>query len=65
MRVEDSVEDHKYILRAELPGMDPEHDIKITVEGEELCINAQRTEEKRPAGRTSLPGSLPPAATTR
>ncbi|NVK76535.1 Hsp20/alpha crystallin family protein [Streptomyces morookaense] len=34
----------KYVLRAELPGMDPEKDIEITVEGDTLTVRAEHTE---------------------
>ncbi len=33
MRIEDFVQDDRYVLRAELPGMDPEKDINVTVSG--------------------------------
>jgi HSP20 family protein len=46
MRIEDYREDGKYVLRAELPGMDPEKDIQIQVQGNELSIVAERTVEK-------------------
>jgi len=31
-RVEDHSQDNRYVVRAELPGMDPEKDIQVTVE---------------------------------
>ena len=45
MRVEDYVEDHTYVLRAELPGVDPEKDIEVTVSKGILTISAHRQEE--------------------
>ncbi|MER7467263.1 Hsp20/alpha crystallin family protein [Streptomyces sp. NPDC097981] len=36
----------QYVLRAELPGMDPEKDITITVEGDTLTVSAEHTESK-------------------
>src|SRR5215831_16985230 len=45
MRVEDYVEDGSYVLRAELPGVDPEKDIEVTVSKGVLTISAQRQEE--------------------
>ncbi|MEV5508210.1 Hsp20/alpha crystallin family protein [Streptomyces orinoci] len=36
----------RYVLRAELPGMDPEKDIEITVEGDTLTVRAEHTETK-------------------
>ena len=43
VRIEDYRDDGTYVVRAELPGMDPEKDITITVEGSELSITAERT----------------------
>ena len=34
----------QYTLRAELPGMDPDKDIQITVEGDTLTVSAEHTE---------------------
>ena len=42
VRIEDFIEDGKYVLRAELPGMDPDKDIHISVQGNELSITAER-----------------------
>jgi HSP20 family protein len=43
VRIEDYRDNGNYVLRAELPGMDPKHDITITVAGNELSITAERT----------------------
>jgi HSP20 family protein len=53
MRVEDYVEEGRYVLRAELPGIDPEKDVEITVENGVLTIKAERREEKKEEGRRS------------
>jgi HSP20 family protein len=45
VRIEDFQEDGKYVLRAELPGMDPDKDIHIAVHGNEMTITAERTVE--------------------
>ena len=45
MRVEDYVKDGTYVLRAALPGVDPEKDIEVTVSKGVLTISAQRKEE--------------------
>jgi HSP20 family protein len=42
MRVEDYVKDGRYVLRAELPGIDPENDVEVTVAGGVLTIKADR-----------------------
>ena len=46
IRVEDRIEDDRYVIRAELPGIDPDKDVKITVDDHTLVIDAERTEEK-------------------
>jgi HSP20 family molecular chaperone IbpA len=47
MPVEDYIRNGQYELRAELPGLDPERDIEITVAGEILTITAHRPEDTR------------------
>ena len=37
--------DNRYLIRAELPGLDPEKDIEVTVEGTTLTIHAERRQE--------------------
>ncbi len=44
-RVEDYRRDDTYVLHAELPGVDPEKDVEITVEGTVLTVRAERHEE--------------------
>jgi len=46
MRVEDYVQDGSYIIRAEIPGADPERDIEVTVTRGILTIKAERREEE-------------------
>lgn len=45
MRVEDYLRDGYYVVRAELPGIDPEKDIEVTVSKGILTITATRHEE--------------------
>src|SRR5271165_3423152 len=45
IRVEDFIEDGKYVFRAELPGVDPEKDLEITVSGGILTVKAERRGE--------------------
>jgi HSP20 family protein len=33
------------VIRAELPGLDPERDIEVTIEGSTLTIHAERRQE--------------------
>ena len=46
IRVEDKIEDDHYVIRAELPGIDPDKEVKITVDDHTLVIDAERTEQK-------------------
>ncbi|MDH6281109.1 HSP20 family protein [Rhodococcus sp. LBL1] len=54
IRVEDRVEEDKYVLRAELPGLDPANDIKVSVQDGQLTIEAERSEEKSEGGRSEF-----------
>ncbi|MEV1168460.1 Hsp20/alpha crystallin family protein [Nonomuraea sp. NPDC049784] len=49
IRIEDYIDNGKYVIRAELPGMDPEKDVEITVSGGVLCLHAERHEERKEA----------------
>ncbi len=46
MRVEDYVKDGRYVIRAELPGIDPAKDLEVTVARGILTIKAERREEE-------------------
>lgn len=46
IRLETRFEDGAYVVRAELPGIDPERDVEVTVSEGILAIHAQRTEER-------------------
>jgi HSP20 family molecular chaperone IbpA len=41
-------------LRAELPGIDPEKDVEITVDDGVLTVKAERREEKKEGGRSEF-----------
>ena len=45
--MEDFVEDGVYILRAEVPGIDPDKDVDLTVVGDTLTVKGERREEKK------------------
>lgn len=46
MRVEDCVRDDSYVIRAEVPGIDPENDVEVTVADGILTIKAERRDER-------------------
>jgi HSP20 family protein len=54
MRVEDYVDQGQYMVRAELPGIDPEKDVEITVDNGVLTVRAERREEKKEGGRSEF-----------
>jgi HSP20 family protein len=54
IRLEDEMQDGHYLVRAELPGIDPDKDIDITVCNGELTIKAERSEKKEANGRSEF-----------
>ena len=48
------MEDGHYVVRAEIPGIDPAKDIDITVRDGRLTIKAERTEKKEAKGRSEF-----------
>ncbi len=44
-RLEETTRDNRYVVRAELPGLDPENDIEVTVDGRLLTIRAERRQQ--------------------
>ena len=44
IRVEEFAEGDRYMVRAELAGFDPDHDIEVTVESGFLTIHAERSD---------------------
>jgi len=47
LRVEEFEEDDKLVVRAEMPGIDPEKDVEITVSDSTLRIKAERRQETK------------------
>jgi HSP20 family protein len=47
IRTEEYIEDDTYVLRAELPGIDPAKDVRITYVDGALRLEVTRTEEQR------------------
>src|ERR1039457_7546986 len=63
-RTEEYVKDNTYIVRAELPGVDPDKDVEVTVDAGVLTIRAERHEEHEEPHRSEFRyGSPPPAVT--
>ncbi|RDI55271.1 Hsp20/alpha crystallin family protein [Nocardia mexicana] len=54
MRVEDTVEDGRYVVRAEIPGIDPAKDVEVTVHNGQLTIRAERSEKHEGKGRSEF-----------
>ncbi|MGW1344487.1 Hsp20/alpha crystallin family protein [Kribbella sp. NPDC002412] len=54
VRIEEFTEDGKYVVRAELPGMDPDKDIKVEVANGILTIAATRQQEERDGSRSEF-----------
>jgi predicted unusual protein kinase regulating ubiquinone biosynthesis (AarF/ABC1/UbiB family)/HSP20 family molecular chaperone IbpA len=44
-RLEESIRDDRYVIRADLPGLDPDNDIEVTVDGRILTIRAERRQQ--------------------
>ena len=54
IRIEDEMFEDVYEIRAELPGVDPEEDIEVTVRDGRLTISAERARPGENCGRTEL-----------
>lgn len=54
IRCEDYVQNGRYVLRAELPGIDPDRDVEITLSNGILTIHAERREEQKEQHRTEF-----------
>ena len=54
IRLEDHLTDAAYIVRAELPGLDPEKDVHLSVSHGFLTIRAERKEETQTKHRTEF-----------
>jgi HSP20 family molecular chaperone IbpA len=52
--LEDEVKDGHYVVRAEIPGVDPDKDIDITLCDGQLTIKAERSEKKEFDGRSEF-----------
>jgi HSP20 family molecular chaperone IbpA len=54
LRIEDYLEADAYVVRAELPGVDPARDVEISAHDGMLHLHAERHEEKKDEHRTEF-----------
>jgi HSP20 family protein len=54
LRIEDRLEDDRYVVRAEIPGIDPDKDVQISVAEGILTIAAERHAEITEKGRSEF-----------
>jgi HSP20 family molecular chaperone IbpA len=54
IRVEEKQTDGMYSVDAELPGIDPDQDVEITVQGDVLTIRAERSEDNQDKDRSEF-----------
>ncbi|MBB4915636.1 Hsp20/alpha crystallin family protein [Streptosporangium saharense] len=54
IKFEDYIKDDRYVLRAELPGIDPAKDVEITVSNGVLTVHAERRDEHRDQHRSEF-----------
>jgi HSP20 family molecular chaperone IbpA len=54
IRLEEFTEEGRYVLRAELPGIDPEKDVEVSVADGVLTIHAERKEQEKQGRRTEF-----------
>jgi HSP20 family protein len=54
IRVEDFLSEQEYLVRAELPGLDPEKDVQLTLTNGVLTIHAERREEEQTRNRSEF-----------
>ncbi|QWF78013.1 Hsp20/alpha crystallin family protein [Amycolatopsis sp. CA-230715] len=54
VRIEESKEDNQYVVRAELPGFDPEKNITVTAHDGLLTVRAEREAKETGDGRSEF-----------
>ena len=54
LRVEDELKDGSYEVRAEIPGVNPEKDVDVSVRDGVLTIKAERSEKKETNGHSEF-----------
>jgi HSP20 family protein len=51
LKVDEFTEGNQIVVRAELPGVDPDKDVDVSISDGRLCIRAERRQEDRSEGR--------------
>jgi HSP20 family protein len=51
VRIEDYMDEGTYVLRAEMPGIDPDKDVSLDIEGDMLTFSGERQEEQKDKNR--------------
>lgn len=54
MKIEDYDDNGDYVVRAEMPGLDPNRDIRITLDDDRLNILAERSEHRHERGHSEF-----------
>lgn len=54
IKIEEFVKDNEIVIRAELPGVDPDKDIEVTVGDGKLTIKGERREEHKGAEKSDF-----------
>ncbi|GAA0808114.1 Hsp20/alpha crystallin family protein [Spirilliplanes yamanashiensis] len=54
IRIEERLDGDRYVVRAELPGVDPAKDVQLTVEHGELHLRVERKETHAEKGRSEF-----------
>ncbi|MGO9217594.1 MAG: Hsp20/alpha crystallin family protein [Streptosporangiaceae bacterium] len=54
VRIEEYTKDDRHVVRAELPGLDPDKDIEVTIDSGVLTIHAERHEEHEESHRSEF-----------
>ena len=54
LRIEDRLEQDRYVVRAEIPGVDPDKDVEIEIHNDMLTISGERREETKDKNHREL-----------